>query len=236
MLAGHPAEPRWHEVVAEANRAMSAAYAACHFSPNQKKHRRGDFATLAQGFSYGGGQKTPGRIAHTSRHEKVLVGLCSNPAIRRIAGFGNSMLATYAPRIYHDMGGKLKALLDRHPSLWPPFPNSMYPATSFNFGPATICREHTDSQNDPCNWCHIAALGDYDPNCGGHLRRMSLTQYCAGGLLRWVECGFRTVEELAAQDSEGHEAFREALKHRVEERVQLFSDVHGLANDMRAHM
>ncbi len=177
------------------------------------------------------------------------------------------MLATYAPRIHQNMKAKLGELFRRHPSLQLNFSNSVYPATSFNFGPSTVCFAHTDAANDACNCCHITALGDYDPNLGGHLvlydlklivrfppgssvlipsaimrhgnipirtheTRMSLTQYCAGGLLRWVECGFRTVSGLAAEDPQGSAAFRAALTKRVQKCIQRFSTVQSLLHDL----
>ncbi|KAI0833749.1 hypothetical protein BC628DRAFT_1414487 [Trametes gibbosa] len=50
-----------------------------------------------------------------------------------------------------------------------PFATSTYPAASFNFGPDAFCVEHTDQQNDPINWIHVAALGEFNPATGGHL-------------------------------------------------------------------
>ncbi|CDO74326.1 hypothetical protein BN946_scf184348.g1 [Trametes cinnabarina] len=93
----------------------------------------------------------------------------SNWAIQRVAGFGSSMLSTYAPRIFHNMRERLQALYARHPSLQRNFANSIYPAVSFNFGPSTVCFPHTNAANDPVNWCHIFALGRFNPDAGGHL-------------------------------------------------------------------
>lgn len=177
------------------------------------------------------------------------------------------MLATYAPLVHRHMAATLEALFQRHPSLRLNFRNSAYPATSFNFGPSTVCLDHTDAANDPCNFCHITALGDYDPSHGGYLvlydlklivrfppgssilipsaimrhgniaireheTRMSLTQYCAGGLLRWVECGFRSVTQLGRDDPEGKAAYEAALDERVNSCVRLFSTVGSLHEDL----
>lgn len=57
VLAGHPVDSSWDAVVKEANRAMGEAYQACSFTTEQKDHRRGQFATLARGVSFGGGRK-----------------------------------------------------------------------------------------------------------------------------------------------------------------------------------
>ena len=173
------------------------------------------------------------------------------------------LLATYAPRIYRRMRNNMAKLRRHHPSLRFNFGNSIYPAISFNFGPATVCLEHTDAMNEPCNWCHVTAFGDYDPSVGGHLilfdlrlavrfppgstvmipsallrhgnaaiqpheRRMSITQYCAGGLVRWVECGFRTVDGFAREDPEGSLRFTAGLKQRAAQCARLFSTMEEL--------
>lgn len=228
--------------------------------------------------------QVPGRVDNTPAHQKILSALCANPAIRRLAGFGSgehvctgalyggvtraaAMLSTYAPRIFERTQLRLKALCARHPSLRFNFDNSVYPATSFNFGPATVCVDHTDSANDACNWCHIVALGRFDCDKRGQIvfpdmklavrfphgasihipsaivrhgntpigpgeERMSMTQYCAGGLLRWVECGFRTVKTLEKEDPPAHQAYLAGLGDRMRASCELFERVRDVATDM----
>lgn len=170
------------------------------------------------------------------------------------------MLATYTPRIFKRTQLRLRALQHRHPSLRFNFKNSVYPATSFNFGPATVCFTHTDTENDTCNWCHIVALGTYDCDKGGQAvfpdlklvirfpcganmlipsailrhgntpigpqeKRMSLTQYCAEGLIRWVECGFRTVKMLEVESPEEYRKYLAGLGERTRESCKLFERV-----------
>ncbi|OJT01851.1 hypothetical protein TRAPUB_7683 [Trametes pubescens] len=171
-----------------------------------------------------------------------------------------AMLATHAPRIFARTQLRLRALLARHPSLRFNFDHSVYPATSFNFGPATVCIDHTDAENDACNWCHVVALGTYDCSKGGHAvfpdlklvvrfppgasmlipsailrhgntpigpqeKRLSLTQYCAGGLIRWVECGFRTVKTLERESPEEYRKYLAGLEERVRASCALFERV-----------
>ena len=57
LLGGQPDDPTWPAVVAEANAALIDAHARCTFSEQQREHRRGRYATLARGISFGGGQK-----------------------------------------------------------------------------------------------------------------------------------------------------------------------------------
>ncbi|KAK1228872.1 hypothetical protein PQX77_008082 [Marasmius sp. AFHP31] len=42
--------------------------------------------------------------------------------------------------------------------------------------------------------------------------RTSFTQYTAGGLLRWVDCGGCSLEELRKADKEAYQANRDALQ------------------------
>lgn len=221
--------------------------------------------------------QVPGHVDNSKWNQKILSDLCAVPAIRRLAGFGSgewarrassrtgvttslallAMLSTYAPRIFERTQCRLRALREHHPSLRFNFDNSVYPATTFNFGPATVCVDHTDAANDACNWCHVVALGRFDCDQSGQIvfpdlklvvrfphgasilipsaivrhgntpigpqeTRMSMTQYCAGSLLRWVECGFRTVKTLEAEDPDEHRRYLAGLKDRVRESCALF--------------
>lgn len=143
---------------------------------------------------------------------------------------------------------------------------SVFPSTTVNFGPSTACVPHKDMANDAANWCHIVALGSFDPKRGGHLilhdlrlaiefppgasilipsalfehsnapiqegeLRQSFTQYCAGGLMRWVECGFRTYETAKAVDAKGWRVFEAHLDERTKTRVEMFSTWEQLQSD-----
>ncbi|KAI0323486.1 hypothetical protein GY45DRAFT_1264490, partial [Cubamyces sp. BRFM 1775] len=75
----------------------------------------------------------------------------------------------YAPRVYQNMSAKLRLFFAHHPTAQRNFCNSNYSAASFNFGPATVCLLHKDSANEPCNFCHITALGHYNSKTSGQL-------------------------------------------------------------------
>jgi hypothetical protein len=64
-----------------------------------------------------------------------------------------------------------------------------------------------------------------------HETRMSFTQYSAGGLIRWVEYGFRTEEKFKAEDKTG---WKEAVLNRgarAEWALNLFSKYNELEQD-----
>ena len=66
-------------------------------------------------------------------------------------------------------GATLNALCARHSHLTRNFPKSVFGCATFNLGPRTVTRVHTDHLNLPCGWCSITALGDFDQKQGGHM-------------------------------------------------------------------
>ncbi|KAH9848229.1 hypothetical protein C2E23DRAFT_707017, partial [Lenzites betulinus] len=69
------------------------------------------------------------------------------------------------------------------------FINSMYLVVSFNLGPNPICVKHTDALNNPANWIHIVALGNFNPTCGGHL--ILVIWFPPGSLTTWPSPAMR---------------------------------------------
>ncbi|KAJ7079410.1 hypothetical protein B0H15DRAFT_787992 [Mycena belliarum] len=59
-------------------------------------------------------------------------------------------------------------------------------------------------------------------------KRASFTQYTPGGLIRFVDNGFRTEKDLAAQDPEEYERMRELKGSRWERGIGLFSTIDSL--------
>ncbi|TFK78964.1 hypothetical protein K466DRAFT_606516 [Polyporus arcularius HHB13444] len=269
LFAGQPEEADdWDEVTRQASEALSQARTKCTFADGRLVHARGNYPTQGVGSSFGGGSKRPGPIKNTVRNARVLADLCKHPAIRRIAGFGSVMLATYAPRVHLKMQRRLRLLYERYPILRLNFDNSIYPAAHFNFGPNAVCFEHTDFANDPINWCHVTALGDYDPVQGGHIilldlrlavefppgasilipsgvarhanitiqpgeTRQAFTQFCAGGLLRWVDAGFQSLKEFGERDPQGRANFDAELDEKTRTSVRYFSRWDELLEDLR---
>lgn len=61
---------------------------------------------------------------------------------------------------------------------------------------------------------------------------MSFTQYCAGGLFRWVDHGFQTVASLVRKKGKAHKAIIDGdLNVRTAEALGLFSSIESLASD-----
>lgn len=76
---------------------------------------------------------------------------------------------TYAPAVYDAYAENMDALLASDASLKRNFPNTVFGATTVNFGPRTVCKRHIDSLNLSWGWCGISAAGEFDPTLGGHL-------------------------------------------------------------------
>lgn len=153
------------------------------------------------------------------------------------------------------------------------FASSIYPAATFNLGPASISLEHTDGLNAPFSMCALTAFGTFDPQRGGHLmlfdldlaikfppgstilipssllrhgnvniqsgeERQSITQYCAGGLFRWVTYGYRTAKSISEADPMHGERLLRTLDGSGAKRrsrgLRLFSTLRKLENDRKA--
>ena len=67
-----------------------------------------------------------------------------------------------------------------------------------------------------------------------HEVRMSFTQFCAGGIFRFVDNGFRTEEALRVQDPSGHREMLEKKKTRWQMGVSLWSKLEDIVRVLPA--
>ncbi|KAJ7048973.1 hypothetical protein C8F01DRAFT_1213543 [Mycena amicta] len=232
VLAGQPSDPTYAATVALAYAAVIREGAAARFPASMRKHRRGLYAVINVGISYGQGQTAPAWLQ--SEYEDTAEHLLADVHVARMAAFASAAFATWAPRLhaYYVRYNKHYAHLRR------PFPSSVFSCAAFNFGPNVWTFKHRDVLNLPFGWCAIQALGKFDPTKGGHLilwdlkliiefppgslilipsatlshsnipvqkgdERASFTQFTPGGLFRFADNGFRTEEEYAEEDAEG---------------------------------
>ena len=63
----------------------------------------------------------------------------------------------------------LSKLHEEDPTLEHPFPNSIFPACTFNLGPQAISIFHFDAKNIPNGFIVITPLGNFDYKKGGHI-------------------------------------------------------------------
>ncbi|RDB24456.1 hypothetical protein Hypma_008438 [Hypsizygus marmoreus] len=169
-LAGQPKGDEWkREVVDSCASTIKHASRHCDFKPPVKEARRGRFAAAAIGISFGGGQKRPGNLRNSASQRRALEEIHQSTCFRRLAGFASKAFATYAPRVFQAYDKNLNDLTDNHWHLRHNFPGSVFAAATVNFGPRTVTKPHTDRENMAWGWCAITALGDFDPDTGGHL-------------------------------------------------------------------
>ncbi|KAF8882607.1 hypothetical protein CPB84DRAFT_1660453, partial [Gymnopilus junonius] len=169
ILAGCPGDPTWEEVLQRVEELLQDMQWTCCVPNGSDKHCRGVFTTLQCGFSHGGGQEQPQNHANNKTNKQVLHHLNSSEPMRCIAGFGSSVLQSWAPKLHAYYVEKLGSLQCHEPSLKCPFQNSIFPTVMYNLGPQTVCYPHIDTANLPFGLCAITALGSFNSKKGSHL-------------------------------------------------------------------
>ncbi|KAJ6590432.1 hypothetical protein DFH09DRAFT_908772 [Mycena vulgaris] len=133
-----------------------------------RRHRRGLFAAITVGLSYGKGQTTPCWL-NNKEYTGIAEGLLANKDIGCMAGFADAAFALWAPRLHAAYRECDKDLRVRHPHLHRPFQHSTFFAAAFNFGRNVWTFKHRDVLNLAFGWCTVQALGHFNPKNGGHL-------------------------------------------------------------------
>ncbi|KAJ7672955.1 hypothetical protein B0H14DRAFT_2394264, partial [Mycena olivaceomarginata] len=173
VFGGHPRDRDWKTDVAQkaADLMEEAANGIYNHTFSGKIPRRGPIRPKTMGNSMGGGQEAPMGFFNSVLHTIVLTGLLASEPFQRIAGFTNGTLYTYAPDLHAHYSTTLDHLHQWNHQLKRNFlPSiSVFAAATFNFGLRTVTYPHLDFANLAWGWCAITALGDFDPDKGGHL-------------------------------------------------------------------
>ncbi|KAJ7677520.1 hypothetical protein B0H14DRAFT_2656021 [Mycena olivaceomarginata] len=207
VLIGRPEGDDWDEVIDEINRLFDAirrrGYKRKVFKAGSKSHRRGTYHLLFDGYSFGSGQRRPGNLRHAKEYRKLIRFLLESPAVRRVAGFQSSGLARYFPKVYEYYRTTVQGIETDQPELKRPFDNSVYPACTWNLGPATrggqlYLRQLNVVIEFPSGSTAAILSGAFDhgntPIQPGETR-YSMTQYAAGALFRWARYGYQTAKK-----------------------------------------
>ncbi len=107
-------------------------------------------------------------------HAAPLRGLFNNQDFKRVTGFQGGLFRSFAPDLAKEYSMVLDRLESSQPELKRNFPNSDFATTTVNLGPHTVAIAHTDSANLAYGLCAVTALGDFNPDEGGHLVLWSL--------------------------------------------------------------
>ncbi|KAJ7271755.1 hypothetical protein C8J57DRAFT_1064979, partial [Mycena rebaudengoi] len=171
ILLGKPDDPDWDAVVKDAHRAFERArrlaLARGVLRKKNTKHRRGNYTALTTGVSFGGGQQRPGNLVNAHELQKIINYLLNKPSVRRLAAFQSSGLARYAPKLFRYYVDTMNVLFEKYPHLIKNFPNSVFPAATFNCGPSAVTNEHADYLNVIHGLCGVSATGKFDHRRGG---------------------------------------------------------------------
>ncbi|KAF8177123.1 hypothetical protein K438DRAFT_2022378 [Mycena galopus ATCC 62051] len=94
-----------------------------------------------------------------------------NLSAQRGVGFAKGIFRAWNPAVHTLYETTLDALHLNNSGLHRNFDRSRstFAAATINFGPKTVTKHHIDSLNLAWGWCTITALGDFNPDRGGHL-------------------------------------------------------------------
>ncbi|KAJ7918167.1 hypothetical protein B0H13DRAFT_1607608 [Mycena leptocephala] len=189
VLAGQPRHAAYRAAVENAFLAIRNAGHEARFPASMRRHRRGLFAAITVGVSYGKGQTTPCWL-NNKEYNGIADSLLANSSIARMAGFADGTytpaFALWAPRLYGYYRQYDAELRRQLPHLRRPFTGSVFFGAAFNFGPNVWTFKHRDVLNLAFGWCAVQALGHFDHTKGGHLILWDLklvVEFPAGALI-----------------------------------------------------
>ncbi|KAJ7309175.1 hypothetical protein DFH08DRAFT_918364 [Mycena albidolilacea] len=172
LLGGTPRDQAgWKAATDGAAALLEERVARIRLSDERLHHRRAQdsFPAIARGLLHGGGQIEPGELCNNVSNTQLTDELLADPCFQRLAGFANLLFATWAPILFAFYQAQMALLAGWNLALRWNFVGSVFAACTFNFGPRAICAPHLDFANLSWGWCAITALGDFDPDLGGHL-------------------------------------------------------------------
>ncbi|KAJ7574371.1 hypothetical protein C8J56DRAFT_979476 [Mycena floridula] len=173
--------------------------------------RRGVHQAISYGFSMGGGQTAPRKTRNGVILLSILTTLVMLPCFQRITGYTSGVFALCASQLFQYYGTTLSTVIsnDLTGTLAKAFANSVFAAFTFNIGPHTCTWPHTDHANLAFGWCSITALGNFDPNQGGHIVLWNLGLYIRfpPGCTIFLPSAIITHSNLAIQEGETRYSF-----------------------------
>ncbi|KAK1221456.1 hypothetical protein PQX77_015736 [Marasmius sp. AFHP31] len=223
VMVGRPSDPLYVEDTLWFHNNI----VECHpmFEGSNESQQRAAFPAQAVGISHGMGQAYPVQLQN-AKYGDMLQKLLQTREAARIATFQSvnfrPQMRTYKhwdvqnaafgwcavtalSRYNHEAGGHL-VLWDLGLVLqFPPGSTVLLPSASIALGNVPVADNET---------------------------RTLFTQYTAGGLLRWVDCGGCSLEELCKEDKQAYQANRDALKlgESLREGIAKFTTMENLLN------
>ncbi|KAJ7818846.1 hypothetical protein B0H14DRAFT_2372927 [Mycena olivaceomarginata] len=208
VLAGQPHTDAYRLAVERAFQTISDAAVEARFPASMRRHRRGLFAAMNVGLSYGKGQTTPCWL-NNKEYTGIADSLLEDQDIGCMAGFADAVFALWAPRLYGYYRACDAQLRTCHPHLRRPFDHSVFFCANFNFGRNVWMFKHRDILNLVFGWCAIQVLGRFDATKGGHLILWDLglvVEFLAGALIL-VPSATIAHSNVPVQEDETHISF-----------------------------
>ncbi|KAJ7610372.1 hypothetical protein FB45DRAFT_708518, partial [Roridomyces roridus] len=165
----------WAPILQAANKAVRDAREEMSFPDAAHHHRRAfdegqGFPFESAGMAFGGGRREPGNVKPSSvKNGRAMDKMLANDAIRRTCTYPIGPLQALCSPIFRSYHRTKRSLLARQPGLRPLFPKSPFAAITANLGPCSVSPPHVDHGNKADGMCCISALGEFDPDKGGHL-------------------------------------------------------------------
>ncbi|KAJ6592958.1 hypothetical protein B0H19DRAFT_1055618 [Mycena capillaripes] len=251
VLGGTPRDHAgWKVVTGGAAALLEERQPRIKLATEALHHRRAQdaFPAIARGVAHGGGRMEPAEVHQNGTNTQLTDELLAHDYIQRIMSFASSLVLLWAPLLNAFYLANNALLRKWKPSMhW--HVNTIFAACTFNFGPRAITAPHLDFANLAWGWCSVTALGNFDPDFGGHLILSSSASpparhsssplpwydtqtspsYSAGSLFRWVRNGCKTDADFESSASAEEKAARVAEDaQRWEEGMKMFSVVDDL--------
>ncbi|KAK0449905.1 hypothetical protein EV421DRAFT_1899391 [Armillaria borealis] len=235
VLAGQPDDSTYLQAADDMYQIMEDKSHATNIKAKAKQpHRHGLFTGVNVGLSYGKGQQKPSMLKVHDDYQDFIGQLVLQPSVQWIATFASTAFNLWSPRLFAYYKDHLDRL-HQYLGTMPLFPRSIFPCAGFNFGrfnPTAGAHLILWELKMVIEFPHAATVlipsatithSNTVPAPGD--RQVSFMQFCAGGLLRWVDNGFRTEEALYGEDPEAYHHMQEAKYTRWQLGLGLYSSV-----------
>ncbi|KAJ7815581.1 hypothetical protein B0H14DRAFT_2375248 [Mycena olivaceomarginata] len=161
VLAGQPRTEDYRAMVSRAFAFLKKEGDNTAFPADMRRHRRGLFAIINVGLTFGKGQTVPTWLENKS-YAALTNRLLANSDILHMASFASFCFKLWAPRLHDYYVDYNKRLSTRFLELKRPFPKSVFSCTAFNFGSKVWMFKHRNVCNLPFGLCAVQSLGNFD--------------------------------------------------------------------------
>ncbi|KAJ7180004.1 hypothetical protein C8R43DRAFT_941738 [Mycena crocata] len=227
VLVGQPKRNDYADAVAHVYELLCKEGAAAAFPSNMCQHRRGLFAVINVGLSYGKGQKAPSFLRN-GKYAAAADRLLANKHVQRLATFASGsgprgyMSTTRITSTASTNTRPFSAASSQNLSFHPPAPSTQKKGGHLVLWDLKLVIEFPPGA---LILLPSATLSHSNVPVQPGDKHISFTQFTAGGLMCFVDNGFRTEQTLADEDPEEYARMLEQKDSRWEMGLGLFSAI-----------